>query len=64
VVPGGGRCGQRASEKRGPLTGPNPVDRGKSGSKLHVLTDASGLPLAVAVSAANTHDSLALIPLV
>ncbi len=47
-----------------PLTGPNPVDRGKSGSKLHVLTDASGLPLAVAVSAANTHDSLALIPLV
>jgi transposase len=29
-----------------------------------VLTDATGLPLAVAVSAANTHDSLALIPLV
>ena len=37
---------------------------GKPGSKLHVLTDAAGLPLAVAVSAANTHDSLALIPLV
>jgi IS5 family transposase len=64
VVSGGGRRGQRASEKRGPLTGPNPVDRGKSGSKLPVLTDASGLPLAVAVSAANTHDSLALVPLV
>ena len=29
-----------------------------------MLTDAAGLPLAVAVSAANTHDSLALIPLV
>jgi transposase len=29
-----------------------------------VLTDATGLPLAVAVSAANTHDSLALMPLV
>jgi Transposase DDE domain len=29
-----------------------------------VLTDAGGLPLAVAVSTANTHDSLALIPLV
>jgi len=29
-----------------------------------VLTDATGLPLAVATSAANTHDSLALIPLV
>ena len=29
-----------------------------------MLTDASGLPLAVAVNAANTHDSLALIPVV
>lgn len=44
--------------------GPNPVDRGKPGSKLHVLTDAEGLPLVTAVSAANTHDSLALKPLV
>src|SRR3712207_8625429 len=32
------------AKKGGPLTGPNPVDRGKSGSKLHVLTDASGPP--------------------
>ena len=64
LVPRGGGCGQRAREKRGALTGPNPVDRGKASSKLHVLTDAVGLPLAVAVSAANTHDSLALIPLV
>jgi hypothetical protein len=46
------------------LTDPNPVDRGKPGSKLHVLTDRSGLPLAVAVSAATIHDGLALIPLV
>jgi len=29
-----------------------------------VLTDAGGLPLAVAVSAPNTHDSIALVPLV
>ncbi len=64
LVPRSGRCGQRPGEKGGPLTGPNPVDRGKPGSKLHVLTDATGLPLAVATSAANTHDSLALIPLV
>jgi hypothetical protein len=34
------------------MTGPSPVDRGKPGSKLHVLTDTAGLPLAVAVSAA------------
>ena len=50
------------AKKGGPLTGANPVDRGKPGSKLHVLTDATGLPLAV--SAANTHDSQVLVPLV
>ncbi|WP_438271775.1 IS5 family transposase [Streptomyces erythrochromogenes] len=52
------------NEKGGTLTGPSPVDRGKKGSKLHVLSEAQGIPLAVAVSAANTHDSLALKPLV
>ena len=30
------------------MTGPNPVDRGKSGSKIHVLSDRTGLPLSVA----------------
>ena len=58
------RCGQRPGEKGGPLTGPNPVDRGKAGSKIHVISDAAGLPLAVAISAANTNDCLALRPLV
>lgn len=48
----------------GQLVGPNPVDRGKPSAKLHILTDAQGLPLVTAVSAANTHDSLALKPLV
>jgi len=46
------------------LTEPNPVDRGKNGSKIHVLTDANGLPLVLAVSGANVHDSPALRPLV
>jgi transposase len=46
------------------LTGPNPVDRAKPGSKLHVLSDAAGIPLVVGVSAANTHDSQALQPMV
>jgi hypothetical protein len=49
--------------KGGTLTGPNPVDRGKKGSKLHVLSDAAGLPLVVAVSAANIYDSQAFKPL-
>ena len=38
-------------------TGPNPTDRGKAGSKLHIVTDAQGLPLALTISAANVHDS-------
>jgi transposase len=42
------------------LTGPNPVDRGKPGSKYHLLVDRRGVPLAVVLSAANTHDSLLL----
>lgn len=46
------------------MTGPNPVDRGKPGSKIHLLSDRAGLPLATAISAANTHDSHALKPLV
>nr|WP_212732811.1 IS5 family transposase [Streptomyces sp. TP-A0874] len=50
--------------KRGSLTGPNPVDRGKKGSKLHALSDAQGIPLAVAVSGANLHDSQAFKPLI
>ena len=45
------------------MTGPSPTDRGKPGSKLHVLCDRTGLPLTVLVSAANTHDSQLLIPL-
>ena len=46
------------------MTGPNPVDRGKPGSKLHVLSEAQGIPLAVGASAANVNDTLALQPLV
>ncbi|MFK0189461.1 IS5 family transposase [Kitasatospora sp. NPDC090308] len=49
---------------KGELTGPNPVDRGKNGSKIHLLTGRIGLPLSLAISEANAHDSQALIPLV
>jgi transposase len=37
-------------------TGPNPTDRGKSGSKHHVLTDAQGIPLTATVTAANVNE--------
>ncbi|GGO58672.1 hypothetical protein GCM10012287_57310 [Streptomyces daqingensis] len=58
------RLGEHAGPQRGALTGPNPVDRGKKGSKIHLITDRTGLPLSVGISGANTHDSQALIPLV
>ncbi|WP_425957030.1 IS5 family transposase [Xylanimonas sp. McL0601] len=52
------------AKRGGSLTGPSPVDRGKKGSKIHVITDANGLPLVVGVSAANLHDSQAAEPMV
>ncbi|WP_241485167.1 IS5 family transposase [Nocardiopsis potens] len=50
--------------KGGDLTGPNPVDRGKKGAKIHLITDRTGLPISMAISGANLHDSQALQPLV
>jgi len=38
------------------LTGPNPIDRGKLGTKRHMLTDQNGIPLSVVITAANVHD--------
>ena len=43
------------------MTGPNPTDRGKLGTKRHVLTDGQGIPLSVVITAANTHDMPATI---
>src|SRR5258706_4977226 len=42
--------------ERGELTGPNPTDRGKLGTKRHVLTDGNGIPLAITLTGANVHD--------
>ena len=41
----------------GEKTGPNPTDRGRRGSKRHLVLDCRGIPLAVEQSAANAHDS-------
>ena len=38
------------------MTGPNPTDRGKIGTKRHILTDQYGVPLSVVITTANTHD--------
>jgi len=47
---------QHQGSERGDLTGPNPTDRAKLGTKRHVLTDGQGIPLAVTLSGANVHD--------
>jgi putative transposase len=40
----------------GAKTGKNPTDRSKSGSKIHILVDERGAPLAVWITGANEHD--------
>jgi len=46
----------------GQETGPNPTDRDKLGSKRHIVANARGIPLAVTVTGANRHDSMAFEP--
>lgn len=48
----------------GPATGPNPTDRGKTGTKHHVITDGQGLPLAGEQLAANVPEGQHLESLV
>lgn len=38
------------------MTGSNPTDRSKLGTKMHILTDKEGIPLSVVISSASTHD--------
>jgi len=40
----------------GPETGKCPTDRSKSGSKIHLLVDQRGAPLALHITGANEHD--------
>ena len=38
------------------MTGGNPTDRGKLGTKRHILTDKDGIPLPAVMSSASDHD--------
>jgi hypothetical protein len=51
-------CSVRA-KRGGDLTGPNPTDRGKRGTKYHVAVDGAGVPVACLATAANVNDTLA-----
>jgi transposase len=48
----------------GEATGPNPTDRGKSGSKHTLLVDRNGVPLALHTSGANASDQLEILPII
>jgi transposase len=64
MVAGGRRLQPCAGEKGGSETGPSPVDRGRNGSKHHLLVDATGIPLAWTLTSGNRHDVTQLIALV
>ncbi|MFC9398732.1 IS5 family transposase [Streptomyces sp. NPDC057027] len=49
--------------RRSPKGGPSPVDRGRPGSKHHVLVDGQGIPLAVSLTGGNRNDVTQLLPL-
>ena len=43
------------------MTGHNPTDRSKLGTKRHILTDKDGIPLSAVITSANTHDVTVVI---
>jgi transposase len=51
------------AKKGGSQTGPSPVDRGRRGSKQHLLVDGSGLPLAWTLTGGNRNDITELLVL-
>lgn len=59
---GSGWTWQAVDSKSGPApladdaVGRNPTDRGKQGSKIHLLVDERGAPLALHLTGANEHD--------
>ncbi|WP_258053390.1 IS5 family transposase [Streptomyces sp. Ru72] len=49
--------------RKGPKSGPSPVDRARPGSKHHILVDGQGIPLAVSLTGGNRNDVTQLLPL-
>jgi IS5 family transposase len=46
------------------MTGSNPTDRSKLGTKRHILTDKKGIPLSAVITPASTHDVKAVTEVV
>ena len=58
-----GRLQPRAGEKGSAETGPSPLDRGRAGSKHHLLVEATGIPLGYSLTGGNRNDVTQLIRL-
>ena len=57
----------QGAEKGGPATeavGPNPTDRGKPGTKHHLVSDRQGIPLASLQTAANVNEGTVLLDVI
>ena len=54
---------QVQAKRGGAATGSSPVDRGRPGSKHHLLVDAAGIPLACLLTGGNRNDVTQLLPL-
>lgn len=63
LLPGGRRRLPHPGVKGGSKTGRSPVDRGRTGSKHHLITDATGISLAATLTGGNRNDVTQLIPL-
>ena len=48
---------ENAGEDRGSATGPNPTDRGKPGTKPHLVLDANGTLLGLILTGADCHNN-------
>ncbi len=54
---------QKGGAGEAQATGRNPTDRGKPGTKRHLLTEARGIPTALVITGANRHDMTQLAAL-
>lgn len=63
LVEGGDRQFAGPGAQGWPKTGPSPVDRARTGSKHHVITEGGGVPLAVGLTGAHRNDVTQLLPL-
>jgi hypothetical protein len=63
VGAGDRRLQPHPGEKKGEKTGPSAVDRGRAGSKHHLLVEGSGVPLAWTLTGGNRNDVTQLLEL-